>query len=477
MKFAALVLALLVAARDPASAAILAASAAALPTQSRDSACLVPHLVGLDRAAAVRRLGESDLAPGRIDPRPAQEPAGTVIAQRPAACGTPLEGRRVDLLISSGPPRPTDTPPDRTDGGTSVGDVAVPLAVGVGIAVLGGLLSRRDDTVEVPDLSRSPVAAAEETLKKSRLRIGEVVNTESLAVPAGSVITQSPAAGTRVPRDSSVSVRVSAGRPMTEVPDLALREWTEARALVSGARLRMLTTNAPADDAPGLVGGSQVPAAGTRVLVGASVAVTLRNEAQVATIDVPQAPPVPLNPAGAATPLPAPQPPAAAPPTPPATTAPPAPSVRPAPPTASGTPPAAPPPAPPAAPPAPQAIPAAPNPPDATTPSMPWTLPVFLFAVNPSLPWLWLLLLAAVLFLVKGIRATNATPGAAHVPPPMPPRITFVPRLDAGRQAISAHDDEASRRSFEWTLRIDAGRQRLLSDHPPRIVSHAGDMP
>ena len=501
IKITTLALVIAFAARNPIGTCLVAASAGEpgqYTTHTQDGTytqdgthtqggpCSVPRVVGLDRAAAERRLGQSELAPGRVETRSAAEPAGTVLAQRPGACSNYPEGGRVDLVVSSGPAA-TETPQERKHDGPSVGDVAVPVAIGVGIAVLGGILAKRNNGVEVPDLSRNAIAIAEQTLKKRRLRLGEVVSGESLTAPAGTVIEQSPVAGTRVQRDSVVNVRVSSGRPMTEVPDLALKGWREAEALVTGARLRMLTTNPPASDEPGLIVESQVPAAGTRVIVGASVGVTLRNQARTAIFDTPspaipptarttpnvvpptEPPAAQRNPAAAPAAPRTPAPPRASAPPP---TAPTVPAAAPIVPAAVPTIPAAVPTV--ANPAAPPVAPVAPNPAAAVVPpQIPPALPVSLLVLDSAWPWLWVLLLfAAVLFGVKRIRTRGARPKATDVPPVVP-HITFVPRLDTGRQVVITTDDRANP-DFELALHIDAGYQQFRCVDPPRIITHIG---
>jgi beta-lactam-binding protein with PASTA domain len=409
----------------------------------------VPNVVGLDQQSAASRLRQSDLAPGNIGSRAAPQPAGTVIEQQPSACSDRPESNRVSLVVSTGP-RTSETP--QAEGGrgsgTSVGDVAVPIAIGVGVAVVGGILARRrDNLVEVPDLLTKPIAAATATLKSSRLRMGEVARAESLSAPPETIFEQVPAAGTRVVRDSVVNVRVSSGRPMTEVPNVTLRDWRDAEAVVASARLRPLTINPPAGDPSGLVVESQVPAPGTRVIVGATVGITLRARAQAAVIDpappadVPPPAPVPANPGAVRVPArPVPIAPAPTAP-PPATPAPPA-----------------------LAPPIADAIPPTPiQPPPTTRPPAPPLVQApasapfaILTAVESAWPWLWLLLLIAVgLLLWRHARRPPV--------PPIVPRVVFVPRLDAGCQVITTIGATRGR-TFDFAMHIDAGIQQVQFD-------------
>jgi beta-lactam-binding protein with PASTA domain len=480
MKITALVLLLAFATRDPLGTGLGAASLAARAQSTRANQCPVPDVVGLDERTAASRLQQADLGLGRVAPRVARQPAGTVIAQQPSACSTRPANGRVDLVVSSGPRAPeTPAPEGERRDGPSVGDIAVPVAIGAGIAVLGTILSRRDNLVEVPDLVTQPLAAAAEAVKTSRLRMGEVVRRETLAGPAGTIIEQVPAAGTRVPRNSTVNVGVSSGPPLTAVPDVTLKARQEAEALVTGAQLRVLVMNPMDGDTSGLIVESQVPEPGTRLRVGASVGITLRPRVQAGGT-VPQPPtvavpgvagPVDVPPAvQPAVAVPVAQPPPAAPAAPAAPTAAPVPVADPVVTVAQPAPPDVQPiQAPAAGVPVTQVLP---PPAVAVTRSIPVAV---LVAISSSWPWLWLLpLLAGLLMLWRVRRPTRTKASGTDVVevPPVIPRVTFVPRLDAGHQVIAIVDGHRGR-TFSIALQVDAGIQRLQAGSPSRIV-HMG---
>jgi beta-lactam-binding protein with PASTA domain len=463
MKAIALILLVAFGGSEPLAAVVSARTMSLAPApQYVSRQCEIPDVTGLSRSEADVRLRQADLAVGQVSTQPADHPAGTVIGQEPRCGPRPRDGR-VHLVVSSGsyaePSRPV-----REGGGTSVGDVALPVGIVVGAAVIGAILSRRgqDQTTTVPDLVNLPESAVAATLEKARLRAGEAAKQESLTVAAGRVISQTPVAGTRVAPGSPVSVRISAGRALVEVPDLAGLDWQNANAQTTGARLRMLVTDPQASDFAGMTVASQMPAAGTRVLAGATVGVTLRG------VEVPAVvPAVALPPAPPPQPLPPPDPPAAVQPEPAA-------------PVRAAPVPAAPPPVAqvpavagePAAPTAPQpdavlaqvlpapVVPAAPPltpvtpPPDSTT----WVWP------------LWVLLLLLVVPAGNHVRkrfATRSVPPAAGVVPP-PPRVTVIPRLDAGRQAITSSSRDL-RGHFDVVYHVNGGGQRAwFDDRAPR---------
>ena len=442
---------------------------AAAQTNRRDG-CIVPSLIGRDRAAAARLLNEAHLSMGRVESKVSSEPSGTIIDQQPQPCGELTYSRTVDVVVSSGP-RPTQ--PQRPEVTSGDGKShAVGIGIAVGAAATAAILAARaaNRGIKVPDLVKSPLASAQEKVKRARLEMGEVTQRESTTIPAGVVIEQSPAAGTRVERGALVMVTVSQGRPMTVVPNVAGQRWHEAEATVTGARLRTVTTNPPSSDEARLVVVSQNPEAGTPVFVGASVGITLQTlprQADVAPTPTPpptQTPPTVTPAPPRVTPAPPrPDPPrdttgqrAPDPPTP-------APTMN-APPIANSQTPGVDAPSPPnAAAPSPTPIDVPRSPPSvpplrSEQPPANETQPVqIILMIPPGLltiwPWLWLFLLAVAGALIAWRKRLNAAKGAVHV--------TFIPRLDAGRQAIITTDARRSH-TFDLSFRIDPGTQQLL---------------
>jgi beta-lactam-binding protein with PASTA domain len=453
MKIVATVLLLAFAAREPLTAA-------AIPSQqTSDGECLIPDVIGMHRADAERRLREADLV-AQVTTRQADRPGATVIAQQPR-CGPMPRDRRVAIVVAEA--SPSDTPrPEPSRGGTSVGEVALPVGIAVGAAVLGAILSRRNnDQATVPNLVNLPEGAVADTLNKARLRPGEVGRQASTAVPSGRVLSQTPAAGAVVAPGTVVNVNVSAGRPMTEVPNLAGLDWQRANERTTGARLRILVTEPAAGDLTGLTVSSQVPAAGTRVSVGAAVGVTLQAAAVAAApaADALQIVP-PATQLPADIPLATQAPPAQAPPV--EASAAPAVDPLPAAPVAQDPRLAAQPaeavvaqvlqpqPAPPGGPP-----PAAVVTPGAAAPaaSTLWLWPLFLF------------LLLGVVPLRDQIRKRFARkpPLLTETMPPVP-RLTCVPRLDPGRQRITSNSRPGT---MELAYSVNGGTQRAWFDDRP----------
>jgi hypothetical protein len=101
-------------------------------------------------------------------------PAGSVISQDPVAGTSVAAGSAVDLTVSTGPA-----------------------------------------SVSVPDVVGLTQSAATTAITNAGLVVGTVTQQASATVPAGSVISQDPVAGTSVAAGSAVDLTVSSGTPTT----------------------------------------------------------------------------------------------------------------------------------------------------------------------------------------------------------------------------------------------------------------------
>jgi 6-phosphogluconolactonase len=130
-----------------------------------------PNVVGLTQAGATTALTAAGLTLGMVTMQSsATVPTGSVISQSPAAGVIILTGAAVNVAISSG-------------------------------------------TVAVPNVVGSSQSAATTALTGAGLVLGTVTLASSANVPAGSVISQTPAAATMVISGSSVDLSVSVGPP------------------------------------------------------------------------------------------------------------------------------------------------------------------------------------------------------------------------------------------------------------------------
>jgi beta-lactam-binding protein with PASTA domain len=165
----------------------------------------VPDVVGMTREAADSALAAADLRTGTVTEQFSETvPAGTVISQNPAAGTRVRRGSAVDLAVSKGPER-----------------------------------------VSVPDVVGMTEAAAEAALTTARLTVGNVTQEYHETVPAGTVISQNPAAGTSVAPGTAVDLVVSQGPTPSQTIHVEGRVVFDTGEPVEGAEVRV--TLPPAD--------------------------------------------------------------------------------------------------------------------------------------------------------------------------------------------------------------------------------------
>jgi beta-lactam-binding protein with PASTA domain len=226
----------------------------------------VPTLTGRPRGTAEERLAPVDLRLGDVARVPARLPAGTVLAQRPAAGATAAAGDAVHLLVSDGPQPARSFLPD--------------------------LVGR--------DLDEARALARLAGLPADRVRVDRVARDD---VPVGRVVGMTPAPWHPL-RVEDVTLRLlvadpsgaapldgggDAGPPLPDVVGLPLAE-ARRRLLQAGRETRVERTVARSlpdgvvlqDPAPGTTGGTPV-----RLLVNARPVALPRPE-PVATILAPR---------------------------------------------------------------------------------------------------------------------------------------------------------------------------------------------
>lgn len=159
-----------------------------------------PDVVGQSLAAAGTALDAAGLVTGGVSQQSSMTvAAGDVISQSPAAGTVVIVGTEVDLVVSSGPP---------------------PLVV-------------------VPDVSGQTQAEAEAALAGANLVVGTITDQNDDTIPAGSIVSQTPAGGASVAEGSSVDLVRSIG-PLTdtfsdEFSSDTLAEWQLRHVAEGGA--------------------------------------------------------------------------------------------------------------------------------------------------------------------------------------------------------------------------------------------------
>ena len=211
-------------------------SAVTLAVSSGPPQVAVPNVVGLTEAAATTAITGANLTVGKITIASSPTvPAGSVISQIPTAGTQVATGSAVTLVVSTGPPQ-----------------------------------------VAVPDVVGLTEAAATTAIANANLTVGAVTTASSTTVPTGSVISQSPIAGTQVATESTVALVVSSGPPQVAVPNVVGLMQAAATTAITGASLTVgaVTTAASATVPAGSVI-SQSPIAGTQVATGSAVALVV----------------------------------------------------------------------------------------------------------------------------------------------------------------------------------------------------------
>lgn len=130
--------------------------------------------------------------------------------------------------------------------------------------------------IAVPDVTGQARATAEASLLALGLSIGNVSQEASLTVPAGSVLRQNPVADTLVAPGSAVSLVISTGPGLTQVPDLAGQTQPEAEATLAASALVLgSVTEEPSDSVPRGRVLAQSPLANALVDRGSAVDIVL----------------------------------------------------------------------------------------------------------------------------------------------------------------------------------------------------------
>lgn len=147
--------------------------------------------------------------------------------------------------------------------------------------------AKRSDMVTIPKVANRPRNEVVAELEKLGLLV--TVNEEpSPDVPRGKVIRVNPAEGSELQKNSSVTLTVSSGKEVTEVPDLTGMMLDEATTALEEAGLELNTdVEQVNDEAPTGQIISQNPAGGTQLSKGSKVHITVsKGQKEVSVPDV-----------------------------------------------------------------------------------------------------------------------------------------------------------------------------------------------
>lgn len=219
----------------------------------------VPLVTGTPLQDAEAELSASDLTVRTEERFDDTVPAGHVISAEPSTGTTLKKGDDVHLVVSKGvetfpvpalegigleeareqveslglelvedDPEYSETVPQGVVISQSADAEALPEGGEVHVVV-----SQGRQPLSVPDQTGAPEASARSTLEAAGFRVTSE-EAHSPSVPAGSVISQSPASGT-LHRGDTVHIVTSLGPEMVTVPDVFKKPEAEARSALEGA--------------------------------------------------------------------------------------------------------------------------------------------------------------------------------------------------------------------------------------------------
>lgn len=141
---------------------------------------------------------------------------------------------------------------------------------------LGNVFGISREEVTVPDLANKTEEEATAELEKLTLKV-EVEKEASPNVASGHVVRTNPTANSSVRSGSTITLTVSAGKEITEVPDLTGKTTAEASTLLkkSGLELESVVREEASDTVKEGQIMEQTPSAGTQVAKGSKVTITV----------------------------------------------------------------------------------------------------------------------------------------------------------------------------------------------------------
>ena len=168
-----------------------------LTVASRSETVTVPNVTGMSQTDAVRTLEDQGLSSNVLFNYSDTVANGNVIYQTPAGGTYQVKGTSVTIYVSQG----------RQQGGSSSG--------GSSSATPGST------KVTVPDVTGKTLASARTTLTN----LGLKVTTEEVfsdSVPSGSIVSQSPAGGSSVDKNSTIRLQISKGKEQGSSQPIAI---------------------------------------------------------------------------------------------------------------------------------------------------------------------------------------------------------------------------------------------------------------
>ena len=262
----------------------------------------VPNVVGLTEQAASLRLRGAGLTPIPSSTANAKVASGVVFGQTPASGQVSKKGNDVTILISTGPPtaplakvegltekvavnmlrslglKPTTAMRSSATVNEGIVITTEPVAgtklpVGSTVTVV---VSSGPAPVHVPDAVGQSRAAAEAAFGTAGLTVGTVTQQVSASQTPGTVLSQSPAAGSTLHFGAKVNLVVAQAPKEIAVPAVVGQTETQAAAALGRAGFTPKLESTPTTEATQVgVVLKQSPASGARAPKGATVTITV----------------------------------------------------------------------------------------------------------------------------------------------------------------------------------------------------------
>ena len=284
-----------------AAAVIIAAILLLLLLPGKSGEVTVPDVTGQTQAAAISTLRRQGLSPVVSVSANAHVASGLVIGTTPPRGTSVHKGARVSVFVSSGAEsvavpnvvhkpssqalkilsqkglQPTaQNEPSETVGRGLV--VSTDPTAGVGVQVgspVTVLVSSGPREASVPEVSGETQANATATISAAGLKVS-TVKREVSEPPAGTVISQDPAAGTQVKPGSTVTIVVSQAPAKTAVPSVVGQSEVQAISTLKAAGFEATTvTRAVTEEAKVGTVLQQSPGAGAKSTKGQVVTLAI----------------------------------------------------------------------------------------------------------------------------------------------------------------------------------------------------------
>jgi beta-lactam-binding protein with PASTA domain len=265
----------------------------------------VPDVVGKTKAEAQKALADVGLL-SRVVTEADAAPKDQVFGQLPEAGSKVTSGAVVAVGVSSGPAPQTGKVPNVTGRPQATAESEVRTAgfipvilkdysdtvaagnvlgqlpeagssavVGHEVALVVSLGKTPAATVAVPDVKGKTQADAESAIKAVGLA-PVVARGYSDSIAAGSVVGQSPDAGSQLPKGGQVAILVSQGKAPVggvAVPDVVGRSESDALSVLQGSGLTGKVIKDYDDAVPAGQVAGQLPGAGSQALKGSEVTI------------------------------------------------------------------------------------------------------------------------------------------------------------------------------------------------------------